>query len=189
MMKESEIRPQDLFNRYLELSRQDIDEFFCDRSRFVEIACPACGSKDCAPGMSKSGFDYATCVNCGSLYLSPRPTLEMIHAYQRGSEATKFFGTHFFKETAEARREKMFKPRALLVGEWTTRLGLDGPLEFVDVGSGYGIFLEEVSKLNHFARVSGILAGTVAHNINVQLPRCGNLHHFKPRPPEELLYA
>lgn len=156
MMKESEIRPQDLFNRYLELSRQDIDRFFADRSNFVEVPCPACASGGQEPGLTKSGFKYVSCVDCGSLYLSPRPPRDLIHSYQRESEAIKFFGTHFFKETAEARREKMFKPRAQLVGQWTSRLGLEGPLEIVDVGSGYGIFLEEVSKLNRFARVSAI---------------------------------
>ena len=35
----------------------------------------------------------------------------------------------------------------------------------------------------------GIFAGSVVHNINVQLARCGNLHHLKPCPPEEQFYT
>ncbi len=155
-MKESDIRPQALFNRYLELSRQDIDRFFADRSSFTEVPCPACASERYELGLEKFGFRYVTCLDCGSLYLSPRPAPEMIDAYCRESEAVKFWGTHFFKETAEARRERMFKPRAQLVAEWADRVGLDHSAVFVDVGSGYGIFLEEVARLGRFAQVAGI---------------------------------
>ena len=155
-MKESEIRPPDLFNRYLELSRNDIDKFFSDKSNFVEICCPGCGSNNHEAGLTKSEFEYVICQICGSLFLSPRPTDAMINNYARESAATEFFATHFFKETAEARREHMFKPRAQLVGEWISRLDLEEPLEFVDIGCGYGIFLEEIANLNRFTCISGI---------------------------------
>lgn len=155
-MKESDIRPQALFNRYLELARQDIDRFFADQSDFVEVSCPACGSRRREFGLEKFGFRYMTCLDCGSLYLSPRPPPEMINAYYRESEAVKFWGTHFFKETAEARRERIFKPRAQLVAEWADRVGMGHSAVFVDVGSGYGIFLEEVARLGRFAQVVGI---------------------------------
>ena len=155
-MKESDIRPQALFNRYLELSRKDIDRFFADHSSFLEVPCPACASDRHEFGLEKFGFRYATCLGCGSLYLSPRPTPEMINVYYQESEAVKFWETHFFKETAEARREKMFKPRAQLVAEWTNRVGMGHSAIFVDVGSGYGIFLEEVANLGRFAQVVGI---------------------------------
>ncbi len=155
-MKEADIRPQELFNRYLELSRQDIDRFFADHSQFVPVACPACDSRQAAPGLEKFGFQYVTCQECGTLYLSPRPMPAMINAYYRESESVKFWETHFFKETAEARREKMFKPRAHLAAEWADRVGINTESTFVDVGSGYGIFLEEVARLGHFGTVMGI---------------------------------
>ena len=155
-MKESEIRPQALFNRYLEISRQDIDRFFADRSSFVDVPCPACASERQEFGLEKFGFRYVTCLDCKSLYLSPRPTPVMINDYYRDSESVKFWGTHFFKETAEARREKMFKPRAQFVFDLTDRIGMDNSAIFVDVGSGYGIFLEEVASLGRFTKVVGI---------------------------------
>ena len=154
-MKESEIRPQELFNRYLELSKQDIDRFFSDRSLFREVPCPACKSEKSRQGMEKFGFRYLECLECGSLYLSPRPGVQMFDRYYAESEAVKFWGTDFFKETAEARREKMFKPRARLLAEWVTRCGNNGGV-FCDIGSGYGIFLEEVRKLGIFKEVVGI---------------------------------
>ncbi len=157
-MKEAEIRPQELFNRYLELSLQDVATHFSNQSEFVQVSCPACGSGQEEPALEKCGFRYALCTDCGSLYVSPRPKAEAIDSYYREGEAVKFWSTSFFKETAEARRERIFRPRAKLVTE-LTRKALTGSPEravFVDVGSGYGIFLEEIRALGLFGEVVGI---------------------------------
>jgi len=157
-MKESEIRPQELFNRYLDLSRADNEKFFSDHRHFVEVSCPACDCNHYEPGLSKLEFSYRLCSDCGSLYLSPRPPLKMYDLYYRESESVRFWGTHFFKETAEARRQKMFRPRAMLVEEWAQGRGKihgEGSL-LADIGAGYGIFLEEIKRLNRFDRITGI---------------------------------
>ena len=138
-MKEEDIRPRALFNRYLELSAKDVDRFFADRSQFVEVACPACGSQEHEVGVKKLGFRYVTCLDCGSLYVSPRPTPNMINAYYRELEAVKYWGTDFFKETVQARREKIFRPRVELVGELLRKYDRARMKTFIDVGSGYGI--------------------------------------------------
>lgn len=157
-MKESEIRPPKLFNQYLRLSREDIDRFFSDHSRFVEVSCPACGSEQWGPGLVKFHFRYVQCSECRSLYLSPRPTVTMYENYYQEAESVKFWSTHFFKETAEVRRQKIFKPRALLVGEWAKKTGgkIKGQRSFVDIGSGYAIFLQEVKRLKLFGKIMGI---------------------------------
>lgn len=157
-MKESEIRPQQLFNRYLELAQKDGEIFFSDHSRFKEVDCPGCGSEQREAGLEKFKFKYMLCSDCGSLYLSPRPSVKMYERYYRESDSVRFWSTHFFKETAEARRQKIFRPRALLVAEWAKRCGAipdDGGL-FVDIGSGYGIFLQEIESLGLFKHIIGI---------------------------------
>ena len=157
-MKESEIRPQQLFNRYLELSQQDIARFFSNHKRFEEISCPACGSDQREPGLVKFDFIYVLCRRCGSLYLSPRPTAAMYDLYYQESESVQFWSTHFFKETAEARRQKIFRPRAQVVDQWSKECGGEpgGGGLFVDIGSGYGIFLDEIKRLKRFDRILGI---------------------------------
>lgn len=154
-MKESEIRPQALFDEYLALARKDLEQFFSDKSSFVEVPCPACGSDCSESGLEKLGFKYRSCSECQSLYVSPRPPTHLIETYYREGEAVKFWATDFFKQTAEARREKIFRPRARVVAEWVGRCGLSADV-FVDVGSGYGIFLEEVARLGLFEEVWGI---------------------------------
>jgi 2-polyprenyl-3-methyl-5-hydroxy-6-metoxy-1,4-benzoquinol methylase len=157
-LKESEIRPQKLFNQYLKLAREDIERYFSDRSRFVEVACPACSCDKWVPGMVKFEFHYVLCSDCGSLYLSPRPTEEMYIKYYQEAESVKFWSSHFFKETAEARRRKIFRPRAQLVAEWAKKSGIPSNANgvFVDIGSGYAIFLDEVRRLDYFGQIVGI---------------------------------
>ncbi|MGD9058132.1 MAG: class I SAM-dependent methyltransferase [Desulfobacterales bacterium] len=157
-MKESEIRPRELFNRYLELARKDIDRFFSDPSQFLAVACPGCGSQACERALVKLKFRYVLCSECGSLYLSPRPTADMYAVYYQGAESVKFWSSHFFRETAEARRQAIFKPRAQLVAEWLKKVKTAPAANqlFVDIGSGYAIFLQEVERLGLFEQVVGI---------------------------------
>ena len=157
-MKESEIRPRELFNQYLELARKDIDRFFADHSQFVAVACPGCGSQTCELALVKLKFRYMLCSECGSLYLSPRPTVDMYETYYQDAESVKFWSSHFFKETAEARRQAIFKPRARLVAEWLPKIGASSQSKrlFVDIGSGYAIFLQEVQRLELFEHIMGI---------------------------------
>jgi len=154
-MKESDIRPLALFDRYLELSRRDIEAFFSNRSDFVEVSCPACHSSRAKLAFTKLGFEYQQCDDCSSLYLSPRPTEAAQAEYSRKSEAVKFWSTHFYRETADARRQKMFRPRAELVAS-IVRDRIPHAATFADVGAGYGIFLEEIGALALFDRVIGI---------------------------------
>jgi len=154
-MKEADIRPHGLFNQYLELCRQDIERFFSDKTNFIEVPCPACAGGRISDTLEKFGFRYAVCADCGSLYASPRPPAASIDAFYRDAESVAFWATSFFKETAEARREKMFRPRALLIRELAERFGLHGSV-FIDIGPGYGILLEEVQRLGRFCQIIGI---------------------------------
>ena len=45
-MKEADIRPLDLFNKFIELSISDIEYFFNDKTAFVDVSCHACDSND-----------------------------------------------------------------------------------------------------------------------------------------------
>ena len=55
-MKEADIRPLDLFNKFIELSIIDIESFFNDTSSFIDVSCPACDSNDSEEGFIKYGF-------------------------------------------------------------------------------------------------------------------------------------
>ena len=159
-MKEIDIRPPDLFNRFLELSRGDIDTFFPTRTSFESIACPGCGSQGSREGLVKYGFEYLVCSKCRSLYCSPRPARTQLEAFYQHSKAVEFWADHFYAKTADVRRRTMFRPRAQLALHIAAEKK-DAPLSpvLVDIGSGYGMLLEEARELGGFGTIVGVEPG------------------------------
>ncbi|MDP2685114.1 MAG: class I SAM-dependent methyltransferase [bacterium] len=155
-MKEFEIRPKKLFEDYLKISKKDIDIYFADHSKFVEVPCPACKSDNARLAFNKHSFTYKECDQCSTLFVSPRPMSETIDNFYIHSESSKFWAEHFFPETADARREMIFKPRAKLIDEMAKKIGVPQPASLVDVGAGYGIFLEEVKKTGGFSEIFAV---------------------------------
>jgi len=74
-MKEFEIRPRELFDAYLELSRRDSEVFFSDAERFVAIPCPACGSDGGREAFRKHGFVYRECDSASLLGMPWGPAM------------------------------------------------------------------------------------------------------------------
>ena len=155
-MKEFEIRPRKLFSDYLELSRKDIEVFFSDHSNFQEVTCPGCKEDNAILAFVKHGFKYKKCNSCNSLFVSPRPTKEMISDFYKVSESSRFWAEHFYPQTADARREMIFKPRADVINQLLTNIEIPSPKSIVDVGAGYGIFLDEIRKYGLFEEVIAV---------------------------------
>lgn len=143
-MKESEIRPDVLLRRYLELSEQDAVNCFGSEER-MPIPCVACGSLRIEHDFEKHGFAYGLCQDCGTLYQTPRPDLSAFEAFYRDSASSNYWAEIFFPAVAEARREKIFSPRAERLSLLCQTQGLSVK-RLIDVGAGYGIFLDEWRK-------------------------------------------
>ena len=143
-MKETDIRPLELMKRYVELSAKDADLCFTGGQR-RDLPCVSCGSENIKKEFSKSGFEYASCNDCGTLYQTPRPPIKEFDAFYKNSRSSQYWADVFFPSVAEARREKIFKPRVkrLLKLCKTTNLNVS---KLIDVGAGYGIFLDEWRK-------------------------------------------
>jgi len=152
-MKEDEIRQRSAFNRYLELVAEDVQAIFADRSNFIEIDCPACKNDKCQPQFEKLGFTYMLCPICGTLFVNPRPPAQLLMDFYTQSRSASFFVNGFFQPVAEARREKLFRPRAEYVRDTLPDIanGVIG-----DIGAGFGLFLEELAKLWPSARMVAI---------------------------------
>jgi len=143
-MKEEEIRPQNIFEEYLRLAAEDAMIYFGKSKRF-SISCPACHSSG-NKVFSKHGFQYEECPECQTLFVSPRPPIEDFFHYYQSSESAKYFATTFYKQTANARRLKLWRPKARLIHNILSKRGNDY-YNVYDIGGGYGIFAEEYQKL------------------------------------------
>lgn len=141
-MKEEDIRKRELFNKYLELVKEDVCKFF-EYKFFEKINCPACGGKNHVLEFNKNGFSYVSCDRCSTLFVNPRPPIDMIEMFYSKSKSTSFWVNEFFKPVEEIRRERIFKPRAKQIASQFSYLK-EGRIG--DIGSGFGIFLEELKK-------------------------------------------
>jgi Zn ribbon nucleic-acid-binding protein len=141
-----------LFDKYIQISKEEIERFFLDKSTFVDINCPACNSNKKNKAFKKFGMEYVECEKCKSVYLSPRPTEKAINHYLKESKASEFWIAHFIGDSVKARSEKIFKPRA----EWVINLTkeyFNNPKIFVDIKSKYAAFLEEIDRLDLFDNI------------------------------------
>jgi hypothetical protein len=141
MLKEEDIRPKSVFDEYLRLAKIDAKNYFDGVFRKA-INCPACGNKG-EVAFNKYGFDYELCPACDTLFVSPRPLNEAFIRYYQDAPSTKFWSTTFYKATANERREKLWKPKALLINNIINSFG-NGSEKIVDIGGGYGIFAQEM---------------------------------------------
>ena len=146
-MKEEEIRPEALFNNYLALAEKDIQTYFLS-SPLHYIPCPACGEIQCIFQFRKMGFDYEECSRCGTLFVNPRPDESAFVRYYTDSPSVRFWADHFYKDTEEARREKLIRPKAERVGRLLEKYlcSPENPT-IIDIGAGYGVFCEELKKI------------------------------------------
>lgn len=143
-MKEEEIRPRKVFDEYLRLAAEDAERYFGNAERYP-LSCPACGAKG-ERAFDKHGFSYEECPSCQTLFVSPRPAAEDFFRYYTESPSARYFGTTFYHETAEARREKLWRPKAAMVHEVLFERGAAGH-HVIDIGGGYGIFAEEYQRI------------------------------------------
>jgi 2-polyprenyl-3-methyl-5-hydroxy-6-metoxy-1,4-benzoquinol methylase len=144
-LKEEDVRPEKLFNELLRLNANDIAIYF-KGSKYTKISCPACGKKGTFV-FNKDTFDFDECKKCKTLYVSLRPDKESFDNYYTDSESSKFWATTFYKATQENRREKLWKPKALLINEKVMKYA-PSTKSILDIGGGYGVFMEEYLKLN-----------------------------------------
>jgi len=143
-MKETDIRPKEIFDEYLRLAKIDTETYFKNALR-EKINCPACDANG-RHSFSKHNFDYFHCDNCYTLYVNPRPVSEAFSDYYTNSPSTEFWATTFYKETEDARREKIWKPKAKIILDTLKKQKVEN-CQLVDIGGGYGIFAEEIEKI------------------------------------------
>lgn len=144
-MKEIEIRPQNLFDKYIKLGKKDIQKYF-STTKLIPITCPACSHKGTF-AFSKFSFHYDECSKCKTLYVNPRPEKTAFDNYYSNSESSKFWANEFYKITEKSRRNKIWQPKAKYISKKLKELG--NIRSIVDIGGGYGIFIEEFKKLNN----------------------------------------
>lgn len=152
-LHEAEIRPPSLLSELKRLSVQDARKFFGDPSKLVEVPNPATGSHAASFAFEKDGFRYNLASECGSVFVSPRPTKEALADYYQRSDASAYRVRHYSKETAEARRRHLLRSHANWMGRLFDEYGSTRTRVYVDMGTSSPAIFDEVRRLELFDKL------------------------------------
>ena len=154
-LTEDEIRPAELMAGQAERYRADVARLLEGRESFVGVPCPACGNRSATSWFSKYTLSYLHCGHCRTIYISPRPTPDQLKTYYTTSENYAYWNEHVFPASEPARREKVFIPRVERIlsvcDQHQTRRDT-----LLEVGAGFGIFCQEMSRRKAFRRVVAV---------------------------------
>ncbi len=154
-LKENDIRPDNLMDEQAARFAADVRRLLSHKDQFVYVPCPACGADKPQTVFIKYELSYAICAECETMYVNPRPTPEILEQYYATSENYWYWNKYVFPASEDARREKIFRPRAERIVDICRRNGnTDGVL--LEVGAGFGTFCEEVQRLKAFRRIIGV---------------------------------
>jgi SAM-dependent methyltransferase len=154
-LSEKELCPDALLAGQEAAFARDVERLKSRRAEFVEIPCPACRRSDCPPVFEKFSFMYRSCPDCRTLFMSPRPSPEIMADYYRDSENYRYWAEHIFPASEAARREKLHRPWLERVLGYCARFGVQtGTL--LEVGPGFGTFAELAKASGNFERVVAV---------------------------------
>lgn len=137
---ESRIRPDELMGEQARCLAADVRWLQSRRAEFVEVPCPACGDNRDGVHWRKRGLLYRLCPTCYTVYMSPRPSSELLDEFYRTSRNYEFWNREIFPASEQARREEICRPRAERIAALS-----DGD-SLLDVGAGFGTFCEEAER-------------------------------------------
>ena len=109
-LKKQEIQPQPLLEKYLDLMKEDISKILPARS-LLDASCPVTGESEVQESFSKLGMDYQVSQTLGNIYLSQRPSMNLLKQFYVESSARKFWLKELWPQTAEVRKEKILLPQ------------------------------------------------------------------------------
>ncbi len=147
--REYEIRPQDEFDRYLELIAEDVEKIFGSEAGKYFYYCPACEHKESKVAFSKGRFIYRECSNCETIYLSPRPTREMLHEFFDKSEGLKYWNSKVIQETS-SRVTHVFNPRVRWVLQSADIQGVSSE-NYCDIYTKYVPYVDRLREDGNFS--------------------------------------
>jgi hypothetical protein len=108
-----------------------------DKTQWIETACPVCAQDQPLPAFNRSGFVYAECAHCKTLYAQTRPSDQALTNWYTNSESVAFWQGTLLRQTEVSRYEKIIEPRAYWI--------LDGISEYMPHGSRNALRYTDIS--------------------------------------------
>lgn len=114
-LEEIEVHPAEVYQQLKEEIDLVASEIVRNKSDFIEVNCPGCASDKKERAFVKNDYQFSVCLNCRTLYVTPRPSATELHAYLHESTVaeyrvrTQFLEalSHSFQKTAIYRAERI----------------------------------------------------------------------------------
>lgn len=154
-LSENEIRPERLVRGQQEAFARDVQRLQLRIGEFVEVPCPACQTSDSREKFTKYNFTFRSCCKCSTVYMSPRPSPEVMASYYSNSENYQYWAKHIFPASEASRKAKLHEPwfrkiMALCRNYCVPRQRL------IEIGAGFGTFCQVAHESKEFDEVIAI---------------------------------
>ncbi|SCY86764.1 class I SAM-dependent methyltransferase [Alkaliphilus peptidifermentans] len=154
-MEENAIRPSEYREINRKLHDEDIEDLMSKRDEFIYIDCPTCSESKERELFNKKGFRFVECNCCKTIFINPRPSVEMLTEFYANSRSMKYWNEVIFPQTENNRKNLIVKKRADRIIDLCNKYNND--LErIVDVGAGFGTFCEVIKDENIFKEVIAV---------------------------------
>lgn len=100
-------------------------------------------------------MSYIECCQCNTLYVSPRPTPEVLEWFYRDSPNYAYWNEVIFPASEEVRRQKIFVPRVDRLIALCKKYSVT-TTNLLEVGAGFGTFCSELKSRSLFDRVVAV---------------------------------
>ena len=145
-MKTSNIRPvKSMIEQRVALAN-DVSFLEACSDDFVDVACPGCAERNPKFTYRKYGLNTNKCDCCGTHYISPRPSREILSEFYKISQNYTFWADTIFKDTSTERMQNIFRPRAKYINGFMSQNNVAGE-RILEVGAAYGYFADAMSEV------------------------------------------
>lgn len=161
-----------------------VDEFLDNNPKFEEFHCPFCNSDKSNKYFALQDMIYLRCLDCHSIYNSPRPTLQSLNDFYELQPA-EVVDNEMLPTVKEFRVEKIMKPRWKLLQNRLKKNGIKLPVETImEVGAGIGHFIEVMQSTNAANKYVAVEPAKACEDLLKKLERtevlCCNLESVSP---------
>lgn len=151
----SEIRSDEYYDLQIAAYANDLKRWHARLDEFVHVACPACAIDDAKYRFEKYRCRFVECQSCATLYMSPRPSPEVMNGYYSNSENYAIWNKYIFPKSEASRREKICRPNLDKIIFECKKRKLIGP-RLLEVGPGFGTFAALANAAHYFDKVTVI---------------------------------
>lgn len=151
----AEIRSDEYQELQVAAYRRDIERLHARLDDFVHADCPACGADVPTPRFEKYRCRFVECGSCATLYMSPRPSPDVMSEYYGNSENYAVWNKYIFPKSEANRREKICRPNLDRIVAECRQRQMARP-RLLEIGPGFGTFATLAKDAGFFDAVTVI---------------------------------